>query len=410
MIVLAEELAERGYIVTLFAPSLICDWLRSSRVSFIAWESMMDSRIVDAMANRVLSLFRGLPQQTILAGERQLLACLVDLYSQMFNLYYLFFASTKIDLAVVDRALVPAMDAADACGVKYMVSSYLTGYFGSSARWHPKFGSPYTNDMTLLERVLNELWPVRAFVSLVPAWCRLCHARWRIGIHPFTDPFRSKTVIISSSRRLDPWVNTVDTVHVVGPILRDHITPLEADLRNWMDEMSSREIVYVSFGTLAVPNRSQAAMIVKALSDLRFAVLWSLPESGRSMLPKDLPPLFRLETFLSQRAVLSHPGVKVFVSHCGANSVLDALCYGKPMLGIPFFGDQYYNSARIVDLGIGLRLNKNKMTARQISSMMMELLRMQHYQERGRAFAEELRFETGRLNAAAIVEQILASE
>ena len=37
-------------------------------------------------------------------------------------------------------------------------------------------------------------------------------------------------------------------------------------------------------------------------------------------------------------AALSHPRVKAFFSHCGANGLHESLHIGKPIIGMPFIG------------------------------------------------------------------------
>ena len=44
----------------------------------------------------------------------------------------------------------------------------------------------------------------------------------------------------------------------------------------------------------------------------------------------------KIMSWTEQPAVLSQPAVKMFVSHCGVNSVNDALVAGKPVLALPF--------------------------------------------------------------------------
>lgn len=54
---------------------------------------------------------------------------------------------------------------------------------------------------------------------------------------------------------------------------------------------------------------------------------------------------------------LAHPNLKLFISHNGALSTFEAVHYGVPILGIPFFVDQHANADNIVVKGIGKKLS-----------------------------------------------------
>ena len=51
-------------------------------------------------------------------------------------------------------------------------------------------------------------------------------------------------------------------------------------------------------------------------------------------------PVSCLAKYLPQGRTLQHPKKKAFVTHCGANSVQDAIYAAKPMLTYPGFADQ----------------------------------------------------------------------
>lgn len=57
-------------------------------------------------------------------------------------------------------------------------------------------------------------------------------------------------------------------------------------------------------------------------------------------------------------AVLSHPAVGGFVSHCGWNSILESIWFGVPIAGWPLYAEQHINTYEmVVELGLAVDIN-----------------------------------------------------
>ena len=166
------------------------------------------------------------------------------------------------------------------------------------------------------------------------------------------------------------------------------------------------EVIYMAFGTLATLTTWQAKALLEGLGETGLKILWSLPENQRSILPA-LPTTVRVESFVPQAAVLSHPNVVAFVSHCGMNGIHESLYYGKPILALPFFGDQHYNAARLVDLGVASKLNKHDFSRMDVSNKINQLLHDPCYREKALHISTALKQTDGLNQAAQIVETVL---
>lgn len=70
-------------------------------------------------------------------------------------------------------------------------------------------------------------------------------------------------------------------------------------------------------------------------------------------LPMEKPANVKLSKFLKQNDILAQPNIKLFISHCGLMSTQESLWHGKPIVGIPLYGDQqrvsclYFKNSKI---------------------------------------------------------------
>lgn len=68
------------------------------------------------------------------------------------------------------------------------------------------------------------------------------------------------------------------------------------------------------------------------------------------------------------------PQVDLVISHGGNNTVTETLHFGKPLIVLPLFWDQYENAQRIDELGLGVRLGTYTFTDDQLTGAVDRLL------------------------------------
>jgi UDP:flavonoid glycosyltransferase YjiC (YdhE family) len=114
----------------------------------------------------------------------------------------------------------------------------------------------------------------------------------------------------------------------------------------WLDGHCAGSVLFVSFGSIAQLSAPQMAELERGLEAAAHPVLIVVREID--VFPEGLTRLSDVGHFLAvkwapQLRVLGHLAIGGFLTHCGWNSTLEAMCKGVPMLAWPVVGDQMLN-------------------------------------------------------------------
>ena len=110
-------------------------------------------------------------------------------------------------------------------------------------------------------------------------------------------------------------------------------------------------------------------------------------------------------SFVPQIEVLQH--ADVFLTHCGMNSVSEAMTYGVPMVAMPFINDQISNAKRIVELEIGKRVRSFPSRGRQLYETVKNVYSDKHIQNRSTEVEGLLKRETTLEEVISRIENLL---
>lgn len=109
-----------------------------------------------------------------------------------------------------------------------------------------------------------------------------------------------------------------------------------------------RPIVYISLGSI-ISNRGFCKECIRAFGNKEFSVILNTGKINPESLGK-IPENIYAYSFVPQIEVLEN--VDVFLTHCGMNSINEAMHTGVPMVAMPFVNDQLTNAKQLVKMGV----------------------------------------------------------
>ncbi|KAA8539973.1 hypothetical protein F0562_026665 [Nyssa sinensis] len=159
-------------------------------------------------------------------------------------------------------------------------------------------------------------------------------------------------------------------IYCIGPLIAANDRTGGNECLTWLDSQPSGSVVFLCFGSLGLFSKEQLNEIAVGLERSGQRFLWVVrsppPEdqTRRFLAPPEpdldllLPNGFLertkyrglvVKSWAPQVAVLNHDSVGGFVTHCGWNSALEAVCAGVPMVAWPLYAEQRFNRVILVE-------------------------------------------------------------
>jgi UDP:flavonoid glycosyltransferase YjiC (YdhE family) len=160
-------------------------------------------------------------------------------------------------------------------------------------------------------------------------------------------------------------------------------------------------LVYLSLGSLGSADVELMQRLVDILAETPYRVIVSKgPQHELLRLADNMAG----EEFLPQTKVL--PAVDLVITHGGNNTTTECLYFGKPMVVLPLFWDQYDNAQRVDELGLGRRLPTYTCTGEELTGAIDGLLADGALAARLAAISARVQASPGTVKAADLVERL----
>ncbi|XP_004419189.1 PREDICTED: UDP-glucuronosyltransferase 2C1-like [Ceratotherium simum simum] len=154
--------------------------------------------------------------------------------------------------------------------------------------------------------------------------------------------------------------------------------PLPKELEEFVQSSGEEGVVVFTLGSM-IQNLTEekSNMIASALAQIPQKVLWRYTGTK----PDTLGPNTRLYEWIPQNDLLGHPKTRAFITHCGTNGIYEAIYHGVPVVGIPIFGDQFGNIARMKAKGAGVEVDLHTMKSSDLLTAMKAVINNPSYKE-----------------------------
>jgi MGT family glycosyltransferase len=160
-------------------------------------------------------------------------------------------------------------------------------------------------------------------------------------------------------------------------------------------------LIYLSLGSLGSADVGLMRRLVSILADTPHRYIVSKgPQHG----DYELAPNMWGAEFLPQTKIV--PLVDLVITHGGNNTTTEAFHFGKPMIVLPLFWDQYDNGQRIDETGFGVRLPTYAFEPAELTGAIERLLGDVAVRNRLANVGAEIRARDGVAKAAAAIESV----
>jgi len=167
------------------------------------------------------------------------------------------------------------------------------------------------------------------------------------------------------------------------------------------DRGDGSALIYLSLGSLGGADVALLQRLVDVLAATQHRVIVSMgPRADEIRLGDTMVGA----SMLPQTKII--PQVDLVITHGGNNTTTEAMHFGKPMIVLPLFWDQYDNAQRVHELGYGIRLSTYGFSDDDLLGAVETLIADTELRGRMDAIGAAIRARDGLRRAADVIERV----
>ena len=267
------------------------------------------------------------------------------------------------------------------------VAPTFSGYGETQTPEWATFNNQYDASCRSMWEVFNS-WVVAQGAPALPE-LEFIHSSSQANLYVFPEELD-----YTEARKLDP------TWHRMDSSVRD--TDGEFTLPDVVrDRPSESALIYLSLGSLGSADVELMKRLISILgkTNHRFIVSKGPQHSSFEVAEN----MFGAE-FLPQTKII--PQVDLVITHGGNNTVTEAIHFGKPMIVLPLFWDQYDNAQRVDETGFGVRLGTYSFADSELTDAIERLLSDVALKQRLVAASARVQKSDGIKVGADVIEEV----
>nr|CAH7753780.1 unnamed protein product [Callosobruchus chinensis] len=238
----------------------------------------------------------------------------------------------------------------------------------------------FSDNMSFLERLTNYFWiNMDLFLRqmyLKPQVQKLAVTKFGEDMDVEVMRRHVSLLLVNVDATLHYPQQLAPNVIPVGGLHVQRAGQLPQDLKSIMDS-SKKGVILFSLGTNVRSDKLKPEIktaVLKALGKLDQTVIWKF-ETNLTGVPSNVI----IRKWIPQTEILAHPKTVLFISHGGGLSTIEAAYYGVPVLGMPFFVDQFMNLVMMENKGIARQINIHTLTMDGLYNSIKEMLNNKKY-------------------------------